>query len=48
MSSSLEAIFVYGYFGRECFEQLTPLGVAGIAILILQASPFAVHLHSFN
>lgn len=48
MSSSLEAIFVYGYFGRECLEQLSPLGVAAIAVLVLQASPFAVHLHSFS
>ena len=24
MSSSLEAIFVYGYFGKECFIKLAP------------------------
>ena len=34
MGSSLEAIFVYGYFGKECFVKLAPFAaviVAGLA-----------------
>jgi hypothetical protein len=27
MSSSLEAIFVFGYFGKECFVKLAPFAV---------------------
>ena len=38
MSSSLEAIFVYGYFGQECFKELLPLGLALAAAAALKAS----------
>ena len=27
MSSSLEAIFLYGYFGKECFVKLAPFAL---------------------
>ena len=46
MSSSLEAVFVYGVFDEPtCWQYLTPLPVFAIAILLLQASPFAVSLN---
>ena len=33
MSSSLEAIFLYGYFGKECFIKLAPFAVViGVGI----------------
>ena len=31
MSSSLEAIFVYGYFGKECLQKLAPFAVVVLA-----------------
>ena len=33
MSSSLEAVFLYGYFGNECFQQLAPLSIVVLAAL---------------
>ena len=45
MSSSLESVFVYGYFGKECLEQLVPLGIAGLLLAFLLQRPFAVTLN---
>jgi len=46
MSSSLEAIFVYGVFDDPiCWQKLTPLPVMATAILLIQLSPFAVGLN---
>ena len=34
MGSSLEAIFVYGYFGKECFIKLAPFTVVILVGLV--------------
>ena len=48
MSSSLEAIFVYGVFDDPaCWQNLRPLPIIAIVIVILQASPFAVTVNEF-
>jgi hypothetical protein len=34
MGSSLEAIFLYGYFGKECFTKLAPFALVLVVGLI--------------
>ena len=46
MSSSLEAVFVYGVLDDPaCWNYLKPLPVVALALLLFQASPFAVSLN---
>ncbi len=46
MSSSLEAVFVYGVTDDPaCWDNLKPLPIYLLAILILQNSPFAVGIN---
>ena len=38
MSSSLEAIFLYGYFGQECFVKLAPFALVALVGIFKELS----------